>query len=193
MMIPRQGPCVGQSVIYRVWTATDACGNNTSCTQLIEIFDTQAPDWTYCPADLTVECDQSTDPEATGYASATDACSDVTVTYSDAIEAGDCINEMTITRTWTAVDDCGNSTSKPQVIEVLDTTPPVIVCPGDVTIECTDGTTPSDLCPEIDGFTSMGSYGGHCYYMSDASFDWTDADADARLQWWLYRSDHLSG
>ena len=58
---PGQGPCVGQSVIYRVWTATDACGNNTSCTQLIEIFDTTPPVWTSCPADLTVECTESTE------------------------------------------------------------------------------------------------------------------------------------
>ena len=128
-------------MIYRVWTATDACGNNTSCTQLIEIFDTQAPDWTYCPADLTVECNESTDPENTGgYASATDACSDVTVSYADVTAEGDCDNEYTIERTWTAVDDCGNNTSKAQIIEVLDTTPPVITCPGDVTVECTEST-----------------------------------------------------
>ena len=90
---------------------------------------------------MNVQKAQSPD-DTGGYASATDACSDVTVTYADMTAEGDCDNEYTIERTWTATDDCGNNTSKVQTIEVLDTTPPVITCPGDVTVECTESTAP---------------------------------------------------
>ena len=35
----------------------------------------------------------------------------VAITYADAIAAGDCPQESTITRTWTATDACGNTTT----------------------------------------------------------------------------------
>ena len=66
----------------------------------------------------------------------------MTVSHADVTSEGDCDNEYTIERTWTAVDDCGNNTSKVQTIEVLDTTPPVIECPADATVECTVDPTP---------------------------------------------------
>ncbi|WP_188374669.1 gliding motility-associated C-terminal domain-containing protein, partial [Winogradskyella haliclonae] len=54
---------------------------------------------------------------------------------------GDCPGNFTITRTWTATDECGNATSLDQVITVQDTTAPEITTPDgdlDVTIECSD-------------------------------------------------------
>ena len=106
--------------------------------QTIHVVDTQAPVWTNCPADLTVECTESTDTQNTnGWASATDVCQDVTVNYADVTQRETVHNEYTIERIWTAVDDCGNNTSKVQTIDVLDTTPPVLDCPADATLECT--------------------------------------------------------
>ena len=49
------------------------------------VLDTQAPDL-MCAADITIECDESTDPANTGVSTATDECSDVTVTYQDATD-----------------------------------------------------------------------------------------------------------
>ncbi|MDX1477566.1 MAG: CHRD domain-containing protein, partial [Saprospiraceae bacterium] len=138
------GSCPQASTIQRTWTATDACGNSTSCVQLISIVDTTPP-MISCPADVTVECDESTDPANTGMATATDNCDTAPfVTFSDAVTPGACPQEGTITRTWTATDACGNSTSCVQLITIDDTTPPVIVCPADVTVECTDSTDPMD-------------------------------------------------
>ena len=43
----------------------------------------------------------------------------------------------TITRTWTASDACGNTSSAVQVITVVDNTAPVLSsCPVDITVEC---------------------------------------------------------
>src|SRR5690606_5687458 len=79
-----------------------------------------------CPADVTIECDEDTLPANTGSATATDLCDmDVTPTYADVTAAGDCDQEYVITRTWTAVDDCGNANTCTQVITIVDTTAPV--------------------------------------------------------------------
>lgn len=55
------------------------------------------------------------------------------VTYN--FEPAGC-GDYDITRTWTATDFCGNSSSCVQIIQVRDTTNPVINCPPDASIEC---------------------------------------------------------
>jgi hypothetical protein len=60
-------------------------------------------------------------------ASATDVCSGVTISYSD-IVSNSCGITKTIWRTWTAADQCGNTSGGVQTIVVQDT-PPSITCP----------------------------------------------------------------
>ena len=81
-----------------------------------------------CPADAVVECSQSTDPSHTGTSTATDNCTpSPAVSFADAVTPGTlCPQQSTITRTWTAIDGCGNLSSCVQNIQVVDTTPPVI-------------------------------------------------------------------
>lgn len=74
---------------------------------------------------------------ALGFAKATDNCDLFpVVTYSDVETPGSCPNAKTITRTWKATDVCGNEQTAVQTITVVDTTPPTIVCPTDLTVSC---------------------------------------------------------
>jgi uncharacterized repeat protein (TIGR01451 family) len=96
----------------------DDCENSTICSRYIFIIDDSAPLIT-CPPAITISCDSPTDPLDTGMATATDSCdATLTITYSDDITASGCPNAQTITRTWMATDDCGNSSSCVQIISI---------------------------------------------------------------------------
>ena len=146
------------------WTATDACGNSASCSATVRVVDTTPPDIT-CPADMILECPADTAPSVTGEATATDTCGDVTITYSDVSVPGPG-NTETITRTWTATDECGNSSSCVQTIAVVDTTPPTInsvsadpnvlwplnhkMVEVTVTVDAEDDCDPAHICQIVD-------------------------------------------
>jgi streptogramin lyase len=117
--------CGNTSVITRTWKVTDACSNETIGTQTITVVDTTAPVLAGVPADATVECD-SVPVKASPTAS--DDCDDNPyIAYVEVRKDGNCPNNYTLTRTWTATDDCGNASRKSQVITVQDLTPPVVI------------------------------------------------------------------
>jgi hypothetical protein len=97
-----------------------------------------------CPADLTIECGVSSHPDNTGYATATAECGEPTVTYTDAPDLSGCNGTGNIDRTWTATDECGYQSVCMQIIQVVDTTPPVISCPADVIIEYDESSAPAN-------------------------------------------------
>ena len=107
-------------------TVTDDLGNKDIIKASVSINDTVSPDIS-CPANATIECDESTVPNSTGFATAADECDlNPTVNFSDNPISESCPQEFTIERTWTASDDCGNTNSCVQIIKVVDTTPPEI-------------------------------------------------------------------
>ncbi|OUR91034.1 hypothetical protein A9Q87_11190, partial [Flavobacteriales bacterium 34_180_T64] len=123
------GDCPNASIITRTWTLTDECGNSTTLDQTINVVDSTPPTFT-APDDITIECDQdASDVTLTGdVTDEADNCTlDLEATYTDATTDGDCPNTYTITRTWTLMDECGNTTSLDQTINVVDTTVPTIV------------------------------------------------------------------
>src|SRR5207237_868391 len=79
--------CGGTYTILRTWTATDACTNSASCVQTITVHDTNAPSIT-CPGSVTLNCPADTRTNVTGVATATDACSSLSVSYSDVTNSG---------------------------------------------------------------------------------------------------------
>ena len=124
------------TIITRTWTATDATGNSASGTQMITVQDTNGPMVT-APANVTIECTDSTDPSNTGTPTVVDNCDPApTVSFSDVVSAGSCPQGSVITRTWNAVDSCGNPGSAIQTITVVDSTGPVVTVPPTATVEC---------------------------------------------------------
>ena len=114
-----------------VWTFTDAAGNSTTATQVVTINDQTAPTWVSFPADvLDLECGASlnTTPAATGSPTATDNCSTVAIGYTESVTVGTCSSRYTINRIWQVTDASGNTRTRTQTINVVDTTPPVISC-----------------------------------------------------------------
>ena len=120
------GDCTGNYTITRTFTATDDCGNNSMATQTITVQDTTAPELTI-PADYTAECDEEL---VFDDASATDNCGTVEITLEEVTVETECAQEYSIERTFTATDDCGNSSSATQIITVQDTTAPMITDAG---------------------------------------------------------------
>ncbi len=127
----------------RTWTATDACGNTSTCEQTITLTDTQQPYWTSdLPGDLTLEC--GADIPAQAELTAADACQAVvTVAEAQSSSTGDCGNTTVIVYVWTADDGCTDPISHTQTITIVDTTPPVITCADDALhLECGDFNAP---------------------------------------------------
>ena len=127
------GDCPQTYQIVRTFTAVDNCDNATTATQTITVQDTTAPEFTSVPADYTVEC---SDEMPMDDAMASDNCGAVEITVISETTAGDCTGNYTITRTFTAMDDCGNSSMATQIITVQDTTAPMLSIPADYTAEC---------------------------------------------------------
>ena len=80
------GDAAGNYVIVRTFTATDDAGNSASATQTITVQDTTAPEFTFVPADYTVEC---SDEMPMDDATASDNCGEVTIEVSSETTAGD--------------------------------------------------------------------------------------------------------
>ncbi|MCF8274745.1 MAG: gliding motility-associated C-terminal domain-containing protein, partial [Flavobacteriaceae bacterium] len=115
-------PC--NVIITRTWTFTDTCGNTSSVAQLITVSDNISPVAPAAPADITYECID--DVPVAGNLTAVDNCSgNITVGGVDNIDNSNTCN-IIITRTWTFVDDCGNTSSSVQTITVKDTTVPIL-------------------------------------------------------------------
>jgi gliding motility-associated-like protein len=145
-------PCDGAMMITRTWMLSDDCGNITTAIQMITLEDTTPPVFTQ-PADITLECDQDVnDLSFTGdVTNESDNCDSPVgeATYADSISINVCIYTISIKRTWTLTDDCGNSTEGVQIITLEDTTAPEFSAPADVTIECDEDTTDLNLTGEV--------------------------------------------
>ncbi|MGB4849806.1 MAG: hypothetical protein WBP41_17910, partial [Saprospiraceae bacterium] len=132
--VTTNGACGGSYSITRKWTATDACGNSSTASQTINVLDITAPVIAALPAPATINC-----PAVPSFATATaaDACgSSFSLIFNDVNIPGSCPGTYSVTRTWTATDGCGNSSTAAQTINVQDITPPSISVVPFTTINC---------------------------------------------------------
>jgi hypothetical protein len=174
------GGCVG--VIQRIFTATDECGNTAVHEQYITLVDTIAPVLANLPANATYECNVGAPAPAN--VTATDNCdSSVIVVFNETQEAGDCPQEYTIFRTWSAVDTCENAVSYTQVITITDNTAPTFnVENSEITVACdfvVDVVTPvaTDNCDTTPTVTvASSSTPGECANEWTEMYTWTATD-----------------
>ncbi len=150
------GACAGSKTVTRVFTATDACGNTATASQVVTIEDKTKPILAGVPANVTIACGAA---EPTALPTATDGCDPapkVTVVRTEV--AGACAGSKTVTRVFTATDACGSTATASQVVTIEDKTKPVLAgVPANVTIACgaaepTALPTASDVCdsaPEV--------------------------------------------
>lgn len=131
--------CIEGTVITRVWTGQDECGNIIHASQTITIAaDQEAPVFESIPLDGTFDCEMAVPPF--GIPSVKDNCSegiDIEITHNDVWEnAGGC-GGFSVTRTWTAIDPCGNESSASQTLTLVDDDAPVFEeVPSDMVVSC---------------------------------------------------------
>jgi len=118
--------CGNTSILTRVWTATDDCGNMATAQQTIFEQDFEEPE-IFTVGNITVDLlNGDSLPNPLGFATAEDDCGEVAdLSY---------IKEESITEdgyqvayTWTAIDECGNLSTEIHTVEVTGG----MIWPGD--------------------------------------------------------------
>jgi len=134
-------------------TAVDAAGNPSSCMVAVDIVDGTSPVLSV-PADVTYEC---TVPAMQPSATATDACglTMAGVTFSDGP-----LSSMSVpynfTRTYSATDVNGNTSTGTQLISVTDTGSPTLTItpssyPLSQNVSCDNTTVAAPTVTATDG------------------------------------------
>src|SRR5205814_1156268 len=123
----------------RTFTAVDACGNTATTSRTVTwTADLIPPSITATGTTTSLGCNPiaSNITAALGTATATDACGSPTVSFTDGPVTGTCT--QTQTRTFTAVDACGNTaTTSRTVTWTADLIPPSITATGTtLTLAC---------------------------------------------------------
>ncbi|MGM0477711.1 MAG: PKD domain-containing protein, partial [Bacteroidota bacterium] len=153
-------------VITRTYTIEDECGNTSTVDQTLEVEDTQAPNITGTPnlitdegctaADATAPVTTVADLEAMGVTIDDNCTLDVDLTVSSTeTAAGSC--PIVITRTYTIEDECGNTSTVDQTLEVEDTQAPTASNPATTTVQCASdvpATDPTVVTDEADNCTA---------------------------------------
>gem|GEM_PF-5455636 len=111
------------------WTARDAAGNTSTCTQRVTVVDNEVPRINNRPTNVTVSASAGSCQATVNWnpPTATDNCS-VVMTASH--QPGATFPVGTTTVTYTARDNAGNTTVHNFTVTVRDTERPVLSCPG---------------------------------------------------------------
>jgi hypothetical protein len=131
------GSCDNARSVKRTWTATDGCGNTATASQTITVVDNTPPVITTGGTTTTLGANPSASDinAALGTATASDACgaSTLNAPSDGTVQSSGC--SRTQTRTWTAKDACGNTSSASRTVGwTSDNTPPSITCPANMNL-----------------------------------------------------------
>ena len=133
------GDCPQNQTLIWTLTTEDVCGNlSDAWTQEIQLVDSIAPVITSWPIDALVNSPEEIPVCDIDSVTWSDNCGDVNVLCGglDTLEVY-CPGSFLLGQTFTAVDECGNSSSVQQNILVQDIEPPVFVdLPSELTSSC---------------------------------------------------------
>jgi gliding motility-associated-like protein len=120
-----------------LFSATDICGNTSTCISNISLIDNEAPTYTEL-VNLTVSCEDDVPDPNIGEIEAHDNCSEdlLIVWISDTSDGMSC--PEIITRIYQISDECGNSVQLIQLIQISDDIPPMISPIDDLVIDCAE-------------------------------------------------------
>lgn len=157
-----------QAAINLGWSQADK--DNLYCALVaVELVEDTTDPTIACSSDITVECVSTlsgggtpkSDPQLAaffaGLTADDNACG---LTVTDNAPSFFPVGQTVVT--FTATDASGNSANCMATVTVEDTTPPVVVCPSDITVECTaaGGTPASD--PQLAAFFATFSSSDVC-------------------------------
>lgn len=118
--------------------ATDECGNSSFHDASFTVVDQTPPVFSTPPAEVNLECDETTDYgesayydwlDHNGYLVVEDNCGVVELEKLLVHEGSGCGNTWNKTYEFRAKDECGNITKTTATFAVVDHTPPTLVCP----------------------------------------------------------------
>jgi len=128
--------CPNHKTIFRIYQATDACGNSSRCVQIITIFDNEPPVIIGQSNTINLSCDETFTiqiPEAF------DLCQGIVPVQVDSLVTDSlCPGTYKLVFSFTATDSCGNTGTRFDTVSFRDDTPPFIECPPDAVINCTE-------------------------------------------------------
>ena len=173
------------------WTATDAAGNSTNCTQTITVIDNENPVISGMPANISLTSSTGNPTTCAQVATwtpptATDNCGVTSFTSTHGSGASFPVGVTIVT--YTAVDAATNTTTASFTVTVTDNTKPVITCPAPiVTSTGTSGcyamvsvtpATATDNCGSVSvtGVRSDGQLLGAAYPKGVTTITWTATD-----------------
>ncbi|MBT8231221.1 MAG: HYR domain-containing protein, partial [Bacteroidia bacterium] len=163
-------------------TIIDCLGAGNSCSGIINVEEKLIPEIA-CPQDTLIFCNQSLSPDSLGYATLESCEEEYDLSYwDDFTDFGPCANPRAqVVRTWTIIDETGNSVNCEQLISIRAFDLDAVEYPVDLTfdnpLECSDVNNDPTLTdpkntgyPMLNGQPIYTSSKGLCMY----SWNWDD-------------------
>ncbi|HUR30490.1 MAG TPA: hypothetical protein VMZ69_03605, partial [Saprospiraceae bacterium] len=118
-----------------IFTVSDICQNSVSDTAVFSLIDTIAPVITIVDDSVHLSCQQVVPLDTPGVV---DGCNgDLMIEYAEVVSTDSCGGlPETVTRIWTATDECGNSSTAQEIFFRIDSIAPTFQLPSDTVEFC---------------------------------------------------------
>lgn len=180
---------VGTSTV--TYTATDASGNTSNCSFTVTVTDMQAPTFTSCPSDISINSNPGLCSAVVTWVSpaAADNCPGTVVTQTAGLPSGSAFPIGVTTVSYTATDAYGNSSVCSFTVTVADNQVPVFTsCPSSIIVNVTPGLCSSvvnwvapvatDNCPGVTITQTSGLPSGSSFPIGVTNITYTALDAN---------------